>query len=759
MHNGGKNWMKFEILVILFLLSGFVSGLAVEENVNPEKSFWEKVFSWSYWIEKIGFTGKVVEEVVSEEVVSEEVVSEEVVVVEDVPVEEAPVEDVVVVSELKVSDDNLTEDISETIQNVSILENVTIEENVTEVLNESLVENVTEILNESLVENVSLEFGEFVRAKIIVGKPVRWVLKVNVSEFENGTASVSLPLKSENISVLIGDEINEAMDEIVRYDEIVRDAGPEEIVRGLTGEVALDVSKREGIVTKFWRWLTGFRITGRVVKEEAFKEKVKKLDNSKEVDLSEFVVDNGTEVAIEYYTPGPTKTEVGTASGKRVVISADDEFLYSDVLAYSELDDVVSVDDINRIRVYWVENGSYIDSNVSDLDEDGFVDYVEWNVLHLSSQTFEIIYITKAEHLDSNRSFVADIYDEVRYLDGNWSEEILDGEFVRVTFEIALDNTKDITIYPRVVNGTPEIEVYEKNGSIVVARFVNLSEGENKVFLTELNGSFDVFDLKIVGGSVEFDYIVDPSVKISLVESYYFSLGVGVTSGYLPFKNGQTGVNAVPFATQTLTISDTLDNWQKILPDIYFNSSGVIVQRNLGTTSAVNVMVYVVEFYPTSLKVQNGTFSFTSGSSVVSIPENVNLSSSALVFYYQSTDVTDDYNDNMIRGMITSDNQVTFNIDSSGATGVKSGHWYVFESVDNSFSVQTANLSFGATATTATSNINSVFTNKTFLISSYITSENSDDSRDGSFSVELINSTTIRGTRLGIPAATFILEV
>ena len=33
----------------------------------------------------------------------------------------------------------------------------------------------------------------------------------------------------------------------------------------------------------------------------------------------------------------------------------------------------------------------------------------------------------------------------------------------------------------------------------------------NKVFLTGLNGSQDVFDLKILDGSVEFDYIIDPS--------------------------------------------------------------------------------------------------------------------------------------------------------------------------------------------------------------------------------------------------------
>jgi hypothetical protein len=47
--------------------------------------------------------------------------------------------------------------------------------------------------------------------------------------------------------------------------------------------------------------------------------------------------------------------------------------------------------------------------------------YVEWIAPHLSNQTFDIILISKAEHLDENRTFISDIYNEVKELDGNWS--------------------------------------------------------------------------------------------------------------------------------------------------------------------------------------------------------------------------------------------------------------------------------------------------------------------------------------------------
>ena len=83
-----------------------------------------------------------------------------------------------------------------------------------------------------------------------------------------------------------------------------------------------------------------------------------------------------------------------------------------------------------------------------DFDNDSYVDYVEWIVPHLSEQVYDIIYITKADHLDSNYTFIEDVYNDVSSLDGNYSL-IEDGHYLRVTFERNLTNAKDITIYAR----------------------------------------------------------------------------------------------------------------------------------------------------------------------------------------------------------------------------------------------------------------------------------------------------------------------
>jgi hypothetical protein len=142
---------------------------------------------------------------------------------------------------------------------------------------------------------------------------------------------------------------------------------------------------------------------------------------------------------------------------------------------------------------------------------------------------FLIILISDAEHLDVNREFVSDIYDEVREKDNNWSEVIGEGEYVRVRFEENLTNENDVTVYARMVgNVSGDIEIYREGGDEIVAEFENISsEGWYKVYLDGSSGiglndgeSEDVFDLKIVGGNVEFDYIVDPSANDSSNDVY-----------------------------------------------------------------------------------------------------------------------------------------------------------------------------------------------------------------------------------------------
>jgi len=111
--------------------------------------------------------------------------------------------------------------------------------------------------------------------------------------------------------------------------------------------------------------------------------------------------------------------------------------------------------------------------NAYDLDKDGYVDYVEWIVPHLSEQVYEIIYITKAEHLDENKNLISNIYEQVKTKDDIWSETINNSHYVRVTFEQKLDKTKDITIYARTANYTDDtqpssIEIYAGCDSYVI---------------------------------------------------------------------------------------------------------------------------------------------------------------------------------------------------------------------------------------------------------------------------------------------------
>jgi len=133
-------------------------------------------------------------------------------------------------------------------------------------------------------------------------------------------------------------------------------------------------------------------------------------------------------------------------------------------------------------------------------------------ILTQDDPAFVEIFIKTAIHLDENRTFVEDIYDFVKARDQNWTT-IPESHYIRISFEKNLTSDKDITIYARS-NNSGSVEVYEKNGTEKIADFGTIN-GDQKyqIFLTNLTGSQDVFDLKVVGGSVEFDYIVDPTIS------------------------------------------------------------------------------------------------------------------------------------------------------------------------------------------------------------------------------------------------------
>ncbi len=117
----------------------------------------------------------------------------------------------------------------------------------------------------------------------------------------------------------------------------------------------------------------------------------------------------------------------------------------------------------------------------------------------------EKIDITRANHLDSDRVFIENIYDLVKEKDDIWFS-VPDTHYIRATFEEELTSENDITLYAR---GSGTVEVYREESGIKIMQFNIDGEGWYKKYLTDMKGKEDTFDLRFLG-EIDVDYIVDP---------------------------------------------------------------------------------------------------------------------------------------------------------------------------------------------------------------------------------------------------------
>jgi len=460
---------------------------------------------------------------------------------------------------------------------VSLSKKINVYENET-LLNET-------VINETIVENNSsintTQYGA------VINKPVRWKKIVTFNE-TNEIINVELPKEAENISVFkifegeneISEdtnlENNSDSEELINKNNFVenQDNFSEEVEENFSQEIVDTNNSEEKIIEELPS--ENFNIlTGQVSAElnlqnkNNFKNFFKKVFSSitgKSVDVQEteevtqVVIENenSTQIEIVYETPGPTSNETNTSYGKEIIISS--EVHYQNILAYTELEKPT---EFSWIKLYQIdENGNRILTQFNAYDFEGneiktnvesvnetynfsiteiinetdsmvftnkkLVSYIEWVVPHLSEQKYElVIAITGAEHFDQNRTFISDIYNETKNLDGNWSEEIKPNEFVRVTFEKPLTNKNDITIYAKTLNETASVEIYSADdNSYLISTIDNISsEKLIKTYLISLgeNESYITFDLKVLNSSVWFDYIVDPVLLNS-------SVGIGTNT-------------------------------------------------------------------------------------------------------------------------------------------------------------------------------------------------------------------------------------
>lgn len=140
-------------------------------------------------------------------------------------------------------------------------------------------------------------------------------------------------------------------------------------------------------------------------------------------------------------------------------------------------------------------------------------------VLEISADDpgFAEINVTEVEHLDENKTFISDIFEEVEIQDGVWAEPIYHNEYIRATFEQNLTNGNVINLYVRNIEDSKTfIEIYEKDGSVILGSTPAITEtAQYDIELSGMDGNNPVFDIKIVNlknktnAYLEFDYVHD----------------------------------------------------------------------------------------------------------------------------------------------------------------------------------------------------------------------------------------------------------
>lgn len=496
--------------------------------------------------------------------------------------------------------------------------------------NYSVESNLFTILVSSGAVNI-----ETIRNKIVVGKPVSWKKNITINDPSISSLSIELPKDSFNISVKSS---KKESSEIVDKNKVRTITG-----NVITGMVTADINiEKKSFISEFFSNLfgsiTGFAVYSPNLTNSSFASEEK----------IEIILDEGAEeYLVEYYTTPPVSKESDFGKKKEVIVSGPDNLGYTDVIASANLTGSLRTRDPSRIEVIWknysvsedieikgvseVGNESVVESSfllndsnysssfvekfsvsrdyvaksipfdVYDLDFDGYYDYVEWVVPHLSNQTFEIILITKAEHLNETRDFVEDVYDYVGLRDNNYTSSIPVGHFVRVSFERNLTSKNDITLYARS-SGIARIDVYEKDGLDVIATFDNISSDEiYKVYLSGLDGEQDVFDLEILDSGVEFDYIVDPAANLldGLVSYYHLEESTGTRVDEVSGNNlgeGNTVGNVAAVYNNGADIDSTTDY---LLNNTFLtNSSNFTVSFWVKDIPTTPLYTRILEFKP-----------------------------------------------------------------------------------------------------------------------------------------------------------------
>jgi hypothetical protein len=215
------------------------------------------------------------------------------------------------------------------------------------------------------------------------------------------------------------------------------------------------------------------------------------------------------------------------------------------------------------------------------------------------------------------------------------------------------------------------------------------------------------------------------------------------TSGSANLTKGQTVANSVPFASSMGNSS--VNGFGNAHVDVFLTAGApptVTAQRGL-SGGTLTVGVFVVEFDPTYVKVQQGVFSFAGGNAGpvnVGITAVSDLTRAALVFYSRNNFASggNGFDKVMVEGSFSSTSQLSFQ--RNGTSPTINGRWYVMEALNVSgsyaFIVQPKTFTFSSSSG-STALAPAVSASLSFVVGSYRTAAAVDHGDEGAFRLYL----------------------
>jgi len=185
---------------------------------------------------------------------------------------------------------------------------------------------------------------------------------------------------------------------------------------------------------------------------------------------------------------------------------------------------------------------------------------------------------------------------------------------------------------------------------------------------------------------------------VKSVEFIWLDLN-GLTSKSANLTKGQDINNCVPFVTQRQMTSGRYypDEW---MCDVYFSAGPIITAEHTDTASRIYLHIYVVEFDPNKVRVQQNSFNIPNNSGVTdTLPfALIDRDRAALVIEYRMSSGAPTESQYWALGayLHTNKTDIVFTRNAGGGSTL-AGHYYVFESLDGTFTTQHFTMVMNAT--------------------------------------------------------------